>query len=68
MRKPDAPCKGCERRELRCHARCVEYAAYRDDNEVYKDMVYDIKAKNHALEAVSIRRSRRAKKAAGVKK
>lgn len=68
MRKPDAPCKGCERRKFRCHAMCVAYAAFCYDNDAFKDMIHDNKEKNHALEEVGVRRSRRAKKAAGVKK
>lgn len=28
-----APCKDCPERKLRCHARCVRYAAYVDDRQ-----------------------------------
>ena len=68
MRKPEAPCKGCERRRFRCHAMCIEYAAFCHDNEAYLEKVRDNKEKNNAIENVGVRRSNRAKKAAGMMK
>lgn len=68
MSKPVAPCKGCEKRRFRCHAMCIEYAAFCFDNEAYLAKVRDNREKNNAVENVGVRRSRRAKKSAGVKK
>ena len=65
MRKPDAPCKGCEQRRLRCHATCVKYAAFCDNNEKYKNTVREAKDLRHDLETIAVQRSRRAKKSSG---
>ena len=68
MRKPKAPCNGCERRRFRCHSMCVEYAAFCYDNEAYLAMIHDNKGKTNAAENVAVQRSTRAKKAAGMVK
>ena len=62
MRRPESPCLGCERRKLRCHAMCVEYAAFLYDTEEYKKIVFSNKAKQHEADHVSVLRSDRANK------
>lgn len=65
MRKPDAPCKGCEKRRHRCHAMCIEYAAFCHDNEAYKKTVRDNREADNAVEHVGVVRSMRIKKSSG---
>ena len=36
IKKPVAPCKGCNKRQLHCHANCAEYQQFYNDNEKYK--------------------------------
>lgn len=31
-----APCKGCNRREISCHVQCPEYVAYQEENRRIK--------------------------------
>lgn len=31
MRKPIAPCKGCEDREMKCHSSCVRYKGWTEE-------------------------------------
>ena len=33
-----APCKGCEKREIGCHGWCKAYLAYQEENNMYKAM------------------------------
>lgn len=30
------PCKGCERRAVKCHAECEEYKKFQEENEKIK--------------------------------
>lgn len=30
------PCKGCERRTVKCHAECEEYKKFQEENEKIK--------------------------------
>lgn len=36
IKKPTAPCKGCDKRHLHCHANCTEYQQFYIENEKYK--------------------------------
>ena len=65
MRKPKPPCKDCAKKQLRCHAMCIEYAAFCYDNEAYKKKVFENKSQNNALDNIGVRRTLRAKKASG---
>ena len=40
-----SPCKGCERRQPLCHARCGDYAQYKLDLEEIKGEVFPEVAK-----------------------
>ena len=62
----NAPCKGCEARELGCHSKCVLYQAYRLElderkpkdhgNADYDNYVCRIRAKHAAHRVPNIRR------------
>lgn len=62
MGKPIAPCKDCEKRRFRCHAMCVEYAAFLYDTDEYRKMVYENRKKENEAESISVARSDRANK------
>lgn len=39
MERPKAPCKGCEDREIGCHAWCKKYQEYRQEMDAYNLLV-----------------------------
>lgn len=62
MGKPLSPCKDCEKRQMRCHSNCIEYATFCDETTVYREKVYANKKKQYEAETVSVARSDRANK------
>ena len=47
MKIKDAPCKGCERRNEECHAKCEDYKEWLIEHEKYKAQkkIYDEQAR-----------------------
>lgn len=45
IRKHQAPCLGCENRELGCHSKCNKYKQYSDALAKYKEQERAIKKK-----------------------
>ena len=43
MRTPEAPCKGCEERQVGCHASCGKYAEFRKKRDEYNEIVVEEK-------------------------
>ena len=43
MIKPQAPCLGCVKRYLSCHATCIEYNSFREALDIYKYIVQENK-------------------------
>ena len=41
IERTEAPCKGCQKRQLHCHSSCEEYRGYRQ----YREQVYAEKMK-----------------------
>ena len=49
MRKPDAPCKDCNKRSATCHSSCELYIKFTKDKEIYKKYISDEKSKERKI-------------------
>ena len=39
MVRPDSPCKGCEKRAMKCHSSCALYIEYRAQLDAFNEKV-----------------------------
>lgn len=44
---PKSNCKGCEKREVGCHAKCSDYLSFREQLDKIKEEKYDWYASNY---------------------
>lgn len=49
MRKPDAPCKDCNKRSATCHSNCELYIKFTKDKEIYKNSISGEKSKERKI-------------------
>jgi len=51
-----APCKGCEEREVGCHARCAAYTEWKTEHDRRKKEEYDAKKGRETLSHGALRK------------
>lgn len=54
--KPQAPCKGCEKRQPSCHSYCEDYISFRKEMDNYNRKVAEERRLNMALDDIWKRR------------
>ena len=62
MRKPEAPCKGCEFKYDGCHSECEIYQIFKIERDEYNEMVREGRRRSFEQDSLEIRRVELAKK------
>ena len=58
MRKPDTPCKDCNKRSATCHSSCELYIKFTKDKEIYNNSISNKKSNERKIiEDVKYRRN-----------
>jgi hypothetical protein len=47
MKEPQAPCKDCTKRCLKCHSECPEYIQFRADRDLWLEQKREVNRKYH---------------------
>lgn len=59
MRKPIAPCKGCEDRAMQCHSSCVRYKEWKEKCRQIRTETKAARYKEHTVEDYEIKARKR---------
>lgn len=64
MRKPISPCMDCkeDREEGMCHTRCEKYKNFKEDVQIYKELINAQKRTQIELDRIEKKRSDRIRK------